>query len=60
MDFFFDMVFHGFSVGPRVAKLTEHANQMSQLLPPLSSSLITYVENDVSVLCASVCVFVYV
>ena len=53
MSSLFNGFFDGFSFGPDVEKLTEHASQMSQLLQPAKSSMITYVFDDVS---WSVCV----
>ena len=44
----FNGFFDGFSFGPDVEKLTEHAGQMSQLLQPAKSSIITYIFDDVS------------
>ena len=48
MSAFFNSFFKGFSFGPDVERLTEHANQMSQLLSPVKSSMVTYVIDDVS------------
>jgi len=42
----FNGFFDGFSFGPDVEKLTEHASQMSQLLQPAKSSVITYIFDD--------------
>ena len=44
----FNGFFDGFSFGPDMDKLTEHASQMSQLLQPAKSSMITYIFDDVS------------
>ena len=44
----FNGFFDSFSFGTDVEKLTEHASQMSQLLQPAKSSMITYVFDDVS------------
>ena len=47
----FNGFFDSFSFGTDVEKLTEHASQMSQLLQPAKSSMITYVFDDVSMCC---------
>ena len=56
----FSGFFDAFSFGPDVEKLTEHASQMSQLLQPASSSMITYIFDDVSWLCLFVRTYKYV
>ena len=45
------MIFRSISLDHQVNELTEHANQMSQLLPPVRGSSITFIEEDVSVAC---------
>jgi hypothetical protein len=50
----FNGFFDAFSFGPDVDKLTEHASQMSQLLQPAKTSMITYFFDDVS-MCLCVC-----
>ena len=49
MDYVFNTFFSSFSLTSDLDRLTEHAQQMSQLLPPVKSSMITYVIQDVSV-----------
>ena len=63
MDFVFNTFFQSFSLDSDIERLTVHANQMNQLLPPVKSSMVTYVIQDVSesvFVCVCVCVCVCV